>query len=491
MAPTQTQLRTVNKFTFGSATHRVLGSTMTSRLERRGANHDAFRVYTFSIRSEIEGASKADLKTQLDTLRSECIASAQNFRLYREDQITYELLTADCHHGPVATIQADGREQHGLIESFTLNVEASVPVSVDGEGLIAHHYTERIREDEDGTAETVRTGQVTTAAGDSAADWISANVPAQPAGYLRTLEISADDTDTEATYTLTDARSDRRNVSATVRNHIYTHATVKIDGDLTQEVWSGSVTMAPANSARAFIEANLPAQGEKTSRTVQIANADDDLTGTYTVTDVPAEWSTLPGIEEGSQSNQVETDEHNRLRYVRSGYFIGATAQQQIDQVRETLAALGRIVSQTLTYDLYGDQRITFQFTALAASDGTGIISWEESVSRRGGRKRRVADLSPDQEPYFFFDLTQPIVVEIVGRAVALRNADGTDRYVKPPLPPILEGGIFYADWQDGDTEYELARVDAHHCQTTWRQTFFVPVGTPIPVPRGPLPDFF
>lgn len=569
MAPTQAQLRSVNKLTFGAATHRVLGYTMNSRLERRGANHDVFRAYDFAVRTEVEGTNLSNLKSQIDDLRSQCITSAQDFRLYREDQIVYELLAAACHHGPVASIAPDGREQYGLLETLTLNVQALVPVSITA-GLIDHNYTERIKTDEDGTAETVRSGQVTTAAGTSARTWIEANLPAQPGGYLRTLDISADDTDTEVTYTLTDTRSDRRNGSGTVRNHTWTETTVstfgeqvsrvrsgqvemvpgnsalafinanlpatiagfdreiQIDvadddesgtyrvsdvettrrntsatvhdhqytysrttavGKVTEESWSGTVTMEDGNSARTFIEANLPAQTEGTRREVRIDTADDDLTGSYSVRDVPSEWSTIPNIENASQSNQVETDEQGRLRYVRSGYFVGANAQVEVDAVRAALAVIARIVSQSLTYDIYGDKRITFQFTALNTSDGTGIVSWQESVSKRGGKKRRVASIYPDLEPFYFFAETQPIIVDIIGRAVALRDTNGGDRYVRPPAPPA-EGGIDYADWQDGDTEQELVRIDAHHCQTTWRMSFLIPVGTPIPKPRAPIAQF-
>ncbi len=571
MSPTQAQLRNISRFTFGSAEHRVISYSVSTRLERRGANHDVFRGYTITIRTEVEGSTLTDLRNKIDNLRTQLIAAGSDFRLYREDQVVYELLAAGCHHGPVASINPDGREQHGFLESLTVTIEALVPVSVVG-GLIAHNYTERQKTDEDGVAETVRSGQVTTAAGNSARTWIEGNLPAQPADTLRTIEINTDDTDTEATYTLNDARSDRRNSGPTVRSHTYTettvsrfsvqesrvragqvqmvpgnsalafinanlpapiagfdretqidvrdddetgsyrvsdlkttrrntsaqihdhqftHSTLKIDGDLTEESWAGRVTMETGNSARTFIEGNLPVGQTNVRRQVRIDTADDDLTGSYSVRDTPVEWGGVPGIENASQSNEEELDEQGRIRLTRSGFFAGDNAQQEVDAVRAALAVSGRIVSESLTYDVYGDKRITFRFTALKTADGTGITFWQESVTRRGGRKRRIASLYPDREPFFYFAETTPIVVEITGRAVALRDLDGKRRYVRPPLPPVDNGiNIDYADFQDGDTDFERVPIDRHHCQTTWRMVFLIPLGTPLPFPREPIAQF-
>lgn len=571
MSPTQAQLRNVSRFTFGSAEHRVISYSVSTRLERRGANHNVFRGYVFTIRTEVEGSSLADLRGKLDTLQTQLIAAGSDFRIYREDQIVYELIALNCHHGPVASINPDGREQHGFIESFNVTVEALVPVSVVS-GLIAHHYSERIKTDEDGVAETVRSGQVTTASGTSAEGWINANLPSQPPDTLRTVEIDTDDSDTEATYTLTDARSDRRNSSATVRNHTwtettvsrfgvqesrvragqvqmvpgqsalafinanlpatiagfdreaqidvrdddetgsyrvsdakstrrntsaqvhdhqFTHSTLKVDGELTEESWNGRVEMEAGNGARAFIEANLPVGSSGVKREVRIDTADDDLSGTYSVRDTPVEWGGVPGIENASQTNEEELDEQRRIRLTRSGFFIGDNAQQEVEAVRAALAVLGRIVSENLTYDIYGDKRITFRFTAIKTADGKGIVYWQEEVTKRGGKKTRVASLYPDREPFFYFAETTPIVVEITGRAVALRDLDGKRRYVRPPLPPADQGlGINYADFQSGDTEFERVRIDDHHCQTTWRMLFLIPLGTPLPFPREPIAQF-
>lgn len=567
MSPTQTQLRNVARFTFGSANHRVISYTASTRLERRGANHDVFRGWTFTIRTEIEGADLADLKTKADNLASQLIASGSNFRLERGGTVIYELLAANCHHGPVASINPDGREQHGFIETVTVTIEALVPVSVVG-GLIDHFYTERTKSDEDGLAETVRSGQVTTASGTSAEAWINANLPGQPADTLRTIEINTDDSDTEATYTLTDARSDRRNSSGTVRSHTwtettvsrfgvqqsrvragqvqmvpgqsalafinanlpgtiagfdretqidvrdddetgsyrvsdlkstrrntsaqvhdhqFTHSTLKVDGDLTEESWNGRVEMETGESARTFIEANLPIGGASVKREVRIDTADDDLTGTYSVRDTPVEWGGVPGIENASQTNEEEKDEQGRIRLTRSGFFAGENALQEVDAVRAALATLGRIISESLTYDIYGDKRISFRFTAIDTADSTGIAFWQEAVTKRGGKKTRVASVYPDREPFFYFAETTPIVVELTGRAVALRNSSA-DRYVAPPLPP--DQPVNYADLQSGETEFETVRLDRHHCQTTWRMTFLVPVGTPIPKPRAPIANF-
>lgn len=568
MSPNQAQLRNVSRFTFGSAEHRIISYSVSTRLERRGANHNVFRGYVFTIRTEVEGSSLADLRGKLDTLQTQLIAAGSDFRLYREDQAVYELLASNCHHGPVASINPDGREQHGFIESFNVTVEALVPVSVV-DGLIAHHYNERTRSDEDGISETVRTGQVTTASGTSAEAWINANLPAQPPDTLRTIEIDTDDSDTEATYTMTDARSDRRNSSATVRNHTwtettvsrfgvqesrvragqvqmvpgqsalafinanlpatiagfdretqidvrdddetgsyrvsdvkstrrntsaqvhdhqFTHSTLEIDGDLTEESWNGRVEMEAGNGARAFIEANLPVGSSGVKREVRIDTADDDLSGTYSVRDTPVEWGGVPGIENASQTNEVEEDEQGRLRLTRSGFFVGDNAQQEVDAVRAALAVLGRIVSETLTYDIYGDQRISFRFTAISTADSKGIVFWQEAVSKRGGSKTRITSTYPDRPPFSYFAETTPIVVEMTGRAVAHRNSSA-DRYVAPPLPPT--DPINFADYQSGETDFETVRIDKHHCQTTWRMVFVdLPPGTPIPKPRAPIAKF-
>ncbi|NOG75840.1 MAG: hypothetical protein HND45_08085, partial [Chloroflexi bacterium] len=42
-------------------------------------------------------------------------------------------------------------------------------------------------------------------------------------------------------------------------------------------------------------------------------------------------------------------------------------------------------VSENLTYDIYGDKRITFRFTAIKTADGKGIVYWQEEVTKRGG----------------------------------------------------------------------------------------------------------
>lgn len=491
MTVTQAQLQTVMHFTLGAQTHRVKSYTASTTLERTGIGHDTYRRFTYSIDTELEGSSLSNLKAQLDSAKSGMIGSGSDFALFRSGTKVHEHLAVDCRFGPVASINIDGVEQSGLIESIVVTVECLVPVNVSS-GVIDHAWTEQtVVDDEAQTTSIVRTGTLISVSGTSAKVKIEEAVPAQPAGYDRTIDIRTDDTDTSATYTLTDRKTDRRNYDVNVRDHKWTKTTLVRQGVLEEVAHAGTVRMAEGQSARAFIEANLPAGVGGFAREYRIDSSDDDRGGSYTVTDRKAVWSSLPGIEEASVQSEEATDEQGRVRITRSGRLRGSNAQIEMNNIRAALSATARIVSQTVSQDYFDSESWTFSFTAVATSDGSDIVFWQEGVTRRGGKKSRLASVYPDREPFFYFAETQPIVVEIIGRALCLRAvANNDDRYVKAPLPPILDGNVDYAEFQSGDTDAERVRLDDHHCQTTWRMLFLVPAGTPIPLPRGRIAEF-
>lgn len=480
MTATQAHLRAVSKFSFGAATHRVKSYKCAATLERTGPGHDVFRKYIYTIETELQGSDLTDLKAQLDTARSGMIASGSDFKLYRQSQIVHQHDAAECHFGPVATLSLNGSEQSGSLESVTITVECLVPISTAG-GLIDATYEEAsIVDDEGDTTSIVRTGKVITTAAQSAKAYIEANVPTQPAGYDRTLDIRTDDSDSLATYTLTDIKTDRRNTSATVRDHKYTKTTTVKSGVLETIVHTGTVRMVEGNSARTFIEANLPATTSGYGRDYSISNSDDDRDGSYTVTDTRASWSSIPGIESAQLEESETTDANGRIVLGRTGYFVGSDASNQVDAVRTALSGLGVIVSQEVRTDIYDDGKISFRFVALNTADASGITSWTEAVRKSGGGRSRRVLLYPDRNPFIFNAEIQPVVIEITGRATSITGA-----YVAPPAAPSGLG-----DYQSGETEYATNRLNDIEFETVWRLVFVCPPGTTIPAPRAKVIAF-
>ncbi len=480
MSVTQLQLRGVARFSFGVITHRIKSYRCAVSLDRTGVGHDVFRKFTYTIETELEGSDLADLKTQLDTAKASLVTSGSDFKIYRAGTIVHQHDAADCHFGPVATITANGTEQAGSRESITLTVECLVPVSAAG-GLIDETYEEStIVDDEGDVTSTVRTGKVITTSATSAKGYIEANVPAQPAGYDRTLDIRTDDTDSSATYTLTDAKTDRRNYDANVRDHKYTR-TRNWQGSVLESItYSGSVRMVEGQSAGAFIEANLPAATSGFGRSYSITNSDDDRDGSYTVTDTKASWAGLPGIDE-AQLEESESEDANGRRIIgRSGFFVGSDAVAQVEAIRVALAVLGVIVSREVRIDIYGDGKITFRFTALGTTDGSGITAWTEAVRKSGGGRQRRVLLYPDRNPFIFNGESQPDVIEVAGRAVSITGA-----YVAPPAAP---SGL--EDYQSGQTDYATSRLSDKEFETAWRMIFICPPGTSVPKPRSKVVAF-
>jgi len=475
---TQAQLQTVMKFTFGSATHRIITYRCASTLERTGVGHDVWRRFTYSIDTELEGSDLANLKTLIDAAKSELINSGSDFKIYRDAQIIHQHDANGCHFGPVARI--DTQAGAGSLEAITLTVECLVPVSTVG-GLIDETYEESTVVDDEGqTTSIVRSGTVLTTAAQSAAAWINANLPAQPVGYDRTLDIKTDDTDTSAAYTLTDAKTQRRNYDANVRDHKWSKTTTIKSGVLETIAWSGTVRMAPGQSARTYIEANLPATTGGYARDYSINNSDDDRDGTYRVTDTRVTWSGLPNIQDAQLEEGESTDANGRITLTRSGFFVGADAATQMASVLAVLALDGVVISRDVRTDIYGDGRISFRFTALATSDASGITSWSEAVRKSGGGRSRRVLLYPDRDPFIFNAETGPRVFEISGRAVSI-----TGSYVAPPGVPIgLE------DHQSGETEYATSRINDIELETAWRMLFICPPGTAIPQPRSKIVAF-
>lgn len=480
MSATQAQLQEVSKFTFGAATHRVKSYKCASALERTGVGHNAFRKFTYTIETELEGASLANLKAQLDTAKAGLVTSGSDFKLYREGTIVHQHDAAACHFGPVATIALNGAEQAGVFESVTVIVECLVPVSTAG-GLIDDTYEEATTiDDESNLAATVRTGKVITTSAQSAKAYIQASIPAQPAGYDRQLEIRTDDTDSSATYTLSDRKTDRRNYDANVRDYKWTRTRSWKGSVLESIVYSASVRMAAGQSAGAFLEANLPAATGGYGRQYSITNSDDDRDGSYTVTDTKATWSGLPGIDEAQLEESENEDANGRITLGRSGFYVGSDAQAQVDAVKAALAAQGVIVSREVRIDIYGDGKISFRFSALKTADGSGITSWVEAVRRSGGGRQRRVITYPDRDPFIFYGESQPVVIEIAGRAVSITGA-----YVAPPAAPAS-----IAAYQSGDSEYATNRVNDKEFETLWRLTFICPPGTSAPAPRSKVAEF-
>ncbi len=485
MTATQAQLQGVCKFTFGAATHRVERYTCAATLERTGVGHNAFRRFVYTIETEIEGSTLSNLKTQLDSAKSGLINSGSDFTIERAGQIVHQHDAADCHFGPVATLSVNGNQQSGTFETITITVECLVPVSTSG-GLIDHFFNLRmVRDDEANIASFVQTGTVTTTAAASAVDWINANVPAQPAGYDRTLDIQSDDTDSSATYTLTDAQTDRRNYDANVRDHKYSRTRTWQDGLLQTIAYSGTVRMAEGQSAAAFIEANLPAQTTGYARSYSISNSDDDRDGSYSVTDTRATWSAIPGIDKAQLEASRSVDTQQRVTLERRGYFIGDEAETQVDAVRSTLAALGAIVFEEVRQDIYNDQRWSFRFTALTTDDGdpngeppvlpSGIVHWREVVRRGGGGRPRLVSVYPDRYPFIYRGAPGPVVITVSGQAVTVTGA-----YANAPAAPES-----IAAFQSGQTEESRNRLSEIERETTWSMTFICPPGTIAPEPRG------
>ncbi len=478
MTVTQAQLQGVCKFTFGAATHRVEKYTCAATLERTGVGHNAFRRFIYTIEAEIEGSSLSNLKTLLDSAKSGLINSGSDFAIFRAGTKVHEHLAADCHFGPVATLSVNGNQQSGTFETITITVECLVPVSTAG-GLIDHVFNVRtVVDDEGNVASIVQTGTVTTTAAQSATDWINANVPAQPAGYDRTLDIQADDTDSSATYTLTDAKTDRRHYDANVRDHKFSRTRTWQDGLLQTIAYSGTVRMVEGQSAAAFIEANLPATTPGYARSYSISNSDDDRDGTYSVTDTRATWSAIPGIDKAQLEASRSVDTQGRVTLERRGYFIGNNAQTQVDAVRSALAALGAIIFEEVRQDIYNDQRWSFRFTALTTNHGdppSGIIHWREVVRRSGGGRPRLVSVYPDRYPFIYLGAPGPVVITVSGQAVTVTGA-----YADPPdAPSSIE------TYQSGDPDVSRNRLSEIERETTWSMTFICPPGTVAPEPRG------
>jgi len=479
----QNQLRMVMKFTLGAATHRVEKYTCASSLERTGPGHNVFRRFIYTIETELEGTSLANLKAQLDTAKSGLIASGSNFKLYRAGTVVHQHDAADCHFGPVATLSVNGNQQSGTapaFETITVTVECLVPVSTAG-GLIDETFEESTTVDDEGdVVSTVRSGKVITTSAASANAYIEANVPAQPAGYDRTLDISTDDTDSSATYKLTDEKTQRRNYDANVRDHKHTRTRSWQGAALESIVWSGSVRMAAGQSAAAYIEANLPATTVGYGRVYSIANSDDDRDGSYTVTDTRSSWSGLPGVDDAQLEESESEDANGRLILGRSGFFVGSGAAAQVEAVRAALAVVGVIVSRDVRIDIYGDGKIAFRFTALSTAEASGITSWSEAVRKSGGGRQRRVLLYPDRNPFIFYGETQPDIIEITGQAMSITGA-----YVAPPAAPTS-----LAAFQSGETEYSTTRVNDKEFETSWRMGFIAPPGTAVPAPRSKVVAF-
>ncbi len=484
MTVTQAQLQSVMKFTFGGVTHKVESYRCDSALERTGPGHDVFRRYTYTINTELEGTDLANLKTQLDAARTSLMTSGSNFKLYRAGSIVHQHDAADCHFGPTIRFDMNGNQQSKFFETITVTVECLVPVSTAG-GLIDHLYSELSTvDDEADTINIVRTGRVTTTVAQSAAAWINANLTAQPAGYDRTVDITTDDTDSEATYTVRDAQTQRRNFDANVRDHKYTKTTTTKSGVLETIAYSGTVRMVEGQSARAFIEANLPAATSGYARDFTVANSDDDRDGTYSVTDTRASWSTIPGIENAQLEESRSVDSQQRVLLERRGFFIGDNAVDEIAAVRTALAAIGTIMSEEIRQDRYKDKRYSFRFIALASDDAdpttdpptpaSGIVFWQETVRRSGGNRARLVSVYPDRDPFIYFGAPQPVVIIISGRLVTVGGAF----YDMPAAPASI------AAYQSSQTDEVRNRISDHELETAWSMTFVCPPGTLAPTPR-------
>lgn len=483
MTVTQAQLQTVMHFTLGAQTHRVKSYTASTTLERTGIGHDTYRRFTYSIDTELEGSSLSNLKAQLDSAKSGMIGSGSDFALFRSGTKVHEHLAVDCHFGPVASINIDGVEQSGLIESIVVTVECLVPVNVSS-GVIDHAWTEQtVVDDEAQTTSIVRTGTLISVSGTSAKVKIEEAVPAQPAGYDRTIDIRTDDTDTSATYTLTDSRTDRRNYDVNVRDHKWTKTTLVRQGVLEEITHTGTVRMAEGQSARAFIEANLPAGVGGFAREYRIDSSDDDRGGSYSVTDRESQWSGLPGVEDARLEETRAVDMQGMVVLTRSGHFTGPGAMTQINEVKEILATLGRVVSSELRQDRYADQRISFRFTALTTEhpnpqnpeQPSGVTFWQEVVRTSGGGAARRVSLYPDRNPFIYFGEPQPVLIEISGRAVTIAS----DYEAAPGAPASLLA------FQHQSPEITKNRPNEIERETTWRMTFICPPGTVAPAPRG------
>lgn len=479
---TQAELRNVMRFSFGSANHRVLSYTVRSELIREGVGHNVFRRHTYSIKTELQGTDLANLKTQLDLLKTHLLTPGSDFSLYRESQVVYTHAASSCHFGPVGRITANGVYQTGTFETVDVEIIAEVPVSISG-GLIDHNYTERSTVDNNGdTIATVRTGKVTTESGSSAKTWLTSNLPAQPAGFDRRIELTTDDTDTSLTYTLTDSETTRRNTSGTVEDHKYTYAEMFDRDNLIQMTWRGNVVMVDGESARTFIEANLPATTSGFVRTHRIDTADDDLTGTYEVTDTLKEGTSWPpGIDRTELKESVAIDAQHRRVTTKSGFFIGSNAATEVADVKATITHL---ISEEITTDIYDDGRITFRFVGVDSDDASDIVQYAETITRSGsGRSVRVSSY-PDRAPFIWNGAQQAMTVVISGRAVSVKKDMGGPQYVQPPTPPVIGGPLDFADYQVGADDVGFVQLSDHEFETTWRQTFILPPGTLIPKPR-------
>ncbi len=485
MTVTQAQLQSVMKLTFGGVTHRIERYTCTSALERTGPGHDVFRRFTYTIDCELEGADLANLRTQIDAARTSLMTSGADFKIYRAGSVIHQHDAADCHFGPTIRFDVNGNQQSGFFETITISVECLVPVAITA-GVIDHTWREATSvDDEAETTSTVRTGSIVTEDGESAKGAIEDSLPAQPGGYDRQVDISTDDTDTSATYTLTDRLSDRRNTSATVRDHKYTKTTTTKSGVLETIVHNGTVRMVEGESARAFVEANLPAVTSGYARDYSVSNSDDDRDGSYSVTDTRASWSTIPGIEQAQLEESRSVDAQLRVVLERRGFFIGENAVQEIAAVRAALAALGTITFEEIRQDRYKDQRYSFRFTALSSDDAdpnadppvlqSGIVFWQEIVRRSGGARSRLISIYPDRDPFIYFGAPQPVVITLTGRLVSVSGA----YYAAPAAPDSI------ADYQSGQTDEVRNRISERELETTWSMTFICPPGTTAPLPRS------
>lgn len=479
MTPTPTQLLAVAKMTYGSVTLCVQSATVAIEVIRDGAgpagSDDTFRKYTFTITSFIEGSDLGNLKSQIDTLRSNLAVSGQNFALYREAQQVYNILAADCLHGPTAALTMPDEESPGVIQTLQVTVTALVPVSVTS-GLVRHLYTDAFDTDYGELQATSRRGTVTTL-GASAKDWINAHLPVLGAGFTRRVKIDTDKTDTEATYSVDDSKRHRNAVPGEILSHIFTDTEETENSVIVRTQRSGTVLAVIGEDAYDWINANLPALDTGFLRKVSISVDDTRREGTYTVTDEKASDGDWPGdLSSARLDTRTSINEQYQKLITKSGRFVGTGAQDHLDAVR---ASMANIITEETTYETYGEQGITFSFTALLTKNNDGLLAWQETVAVEQNGNRRGVVLYPGRDPLVYTGEALPVVITITGSAEA---AEATQRFIAPPGDPV---GL--SAFRDGAPRLTFGRSTERRRVTQWTYRYIVGTVGAVPSPRNPI----